>query len=207
MKYKIQFHSYWHCGSGLAAGADVDALVVRDKDNFPFVPGKTIKGLVREAIETIADFRGDDANNAPGTVGPTKTCRTDAIRQAFGFFDDKDSALQGTLFFTNAELSSSERAAIKASGLQKHLYTTVSSTAIDDKGIAREHSLRRIEVVVPCELEGTIMNVTDELKQGLTDALRFIKRMGVSRNRGLGRCTITICDEPEDCNKGKEAQP
>ena len=24
---KIEFHSPWHCGSGLAAGSDIDALV------------------------------------------------------------------------------------------------------------------------------------------------------------------------------------
>lgn len=40
IKYSIQFHTDWHCGSGLAAGADVDALVVKDKDGLPFVPGK-----------------------------------------------------------------------------------------------------------------------------------------------------------------------
>lgn len=53
IKYQIQFHSYWHCGSGLAAGAGVDALVVKDADGLPFVPGKTIKGLLREAMEEL----------------------------------------------------------------------------------------------------------------------------------------------------------
>ena len=53
IKYKIEFHTDWHCGSGLAAGADVDALVVKDKNGMPFIPGKTIKGLVREAVEEI----------------------------------------------------------------------------------------------------------------------------------------------------------
>lgn len=43
IKYKIEFFSNWHCGSGLAAGADVDALVVKDCNGLPYVPGKTIK--------------------------------------------------------------------------------------------------------------------------------------------------------------------
>ena len=51
IKYKITFLTDWHCGSGLAAGADVDALVVKDKERLPYVPGKTMKGLVREAVE------------------------------------------------------------------------------------------------------------------------------------------------------------
>lgn len=45
LKYSIQFYTNWHCGSGQAAGADVDALVVKDAQGLPFVPGKTIKGL------------------------------------------------------------------------------------------------------------------------------------------------------------------
>ena len=45
--YTIEFFSYWHCGSGLSAGADVDSLVIKDAIGMPFVPGKTIKGLIR----------------------------------------------------------------------------------------------------------------------------------------------------------------
>ena len=58
IRYKIEFHTDWHCGSGLAAGADVDALVVKDQSGLPFVPGKTIKGLLREAVEEIRGFKG-----------------------------------------------------------------------------------------------------------------------------------------------------
>ena len=47
--FKITFFSEWHCGSGLSSGSDLDALVIKDKDNFPFIPGKTLKGLIREA--------------------------------------------------------------------------------------------------------------------------------------------------------------
>ena len=48
--YNLTFFTDWHCGSGLAAGADVDTLVVKDKNGLPFVPGKTLKGLIREAV-------------------------------------------------------------------------------------------------------------------------------------------------------------
>lgn len=68
LHYQIQFHTDWHCGSGLAAGADLDALVVKDKEDLPFIPGKTIKGLVREAVEDMQSFqeKGSDDNFANG---------------------------------------------------------------------------------------------------------------------------------------------
>ena len=36
INYRIEFFSFWHCGSGLAAGADLDERVIRDHDNLPF---------------------------------------------------------------------------------------------------------------------------------------------------------------------------
>ena len=51
--YTIEFFSLWHCGSGLAAGADVDERVIRDKDGLPYVPGRTVKGLLRDAADTL----------------------------------------------------------------------------------------------------------------------------------------------------------
>lgn len=176
IKYTIEFFSDWHCGSGLAAGADVDALVVKDKNSLPYVPGKTIKGLVREAVENIVTLRGED--------------KEEIINSAFGYFDDKDSSNKGEMFFTNAELEDNEANTIVANKLQQYLSRTIASTAIKENGIAKDHSLRKIEVIVPCTLQGTIKNVPSELKSDIIDGLKYIKRLGVNRNRGLGRCQI-----------------
>jgi CRISPR/Cas system CMR subunit Cmr4 (Cas7 group RAMP superfamily) len=68
IEYQIEFFSEWHCGSGLAAGADVDALVVKDKDKLPFVPGKTIKGLIREAADVLTLFGEQQAGENENSV-------------------------------------------------------------------------------------------------------------------------------------------
>jgi hypothetical protein len=41
-------------------------------------------------------------------------------------------------------------------------------------------------------LHGEILGVSEILLQELQDALAYIKRLGVSRNRGLGRCKFTF---------------
>ena len=76
IKYEIEFFSNWHCGSGLAAGADVDALVIKDNNGLPYVPGRTLKGLLREAatilfadkelIGTIFGISGDKKDHKTG---------------------------------------------------------------------------------------------------------------------------------------------
>lgn len=175
---KIDFHTDWHCGSGLAAGADVDALVVKDKNEMPFVPGKTMKGLVREAVEEIRSFQG-------------KTDDEDFVK-AFGYFDDKEHNEKGCMFFSNAVLKKDEYDAIVSNDAARFMYRDIASTAIDNNGIAKEHSLRKMQVVVPCTLVGEIIDVPEEMVDEIITALKYIKRLGQNRNRGLGRCTITI---------------
>jgi CRISPR/Cas system CSM-associated protein Csm3 (group 7 of RAMP superfamily) len=180
MKYVISFYTEWHCGSGLSSGADLDLLVIKDKNKLPFIPGKTIKGLVREAVEEIYPFSDQNLG----------------LIKIFGPKDGISTGIeQGCCFFTNAEINSDLRDAIVSNKLQEYLYCSLASTAIDDKGIAKEHSLRKMETCVPCELEGEIFDVPDEFQEIMEKGLKFIKRLGQNRNRGLGRCSIKVVEE------------
>lgn len=183
--YEITFHTDWHCGSGLAAGADVDALVIKDKNGLPFVPGKTIKGLLREASEDIAGV-------------------LDSLDWAFGKENNSQNAdgVKSILFFSDATIREEEQKAIVANQLSQYMYRTISSTAIDDGGIAKDNSLRKVQVTVPCRLYGKVVVMSDnldkkieELSELLEKAFAYVKRLGVGRNRGLGRCTIKRIEE------------
>lgn len=190
IKYKVEFFDAWHTGSGLAAGADVDALVIKDKNNLPYIPGKTIKGLVREALENIIKFRGIN--------------KQQIINENFGVFTEEKTEeednegetkkmLRGNIFFTNAQLSEElTDSLLSQENLYRFMYRSVASTAIEETGVARKHSLRRVQTTIPCELYGEIININDELINELKEALGFIKRLGVGRNRGLGRCKFTV---------------
>lgn len=171
VKYTITFHTYWHCGSGLAAGAATDALVIKDKNEMPFVPGKTIKGLVREAFNIVAADK----------------VATKQYDQVFG----KEGGIRSESFFTNAMINKDEYGYIVSTNTASYLYRQIACTAIDDNGIAVDNSLRSIQVTVPCILTGKIHNVPDDMTESLYNALKYIKRLGQWRNRGLGRCTIS----------------
>lgn len=176
IKYNIQLHSYWHCGSGLAAGADVDLLVIKDADGLPYIPGKTVKGLIRESVDEMLALQN-------------KTEWPQGYQETFGYFDDKDDNRKSDSFFGNAILNPSEAVQIKEKILQKYLYTSIASTAINVDGVAEEHSLRKMQVTLPCVLIGTIENVPDEMYPTIVKAFGMIKNLGAGRNRGLGRCT------------------
>lgn len=170
MRYKVTFLDYWHLSSGLSAGAKFDSMVTKDKDNLPYIPGKTIKGLIREMAEL--------------------TCNKEFVTKCFGSSSDI-----GECNFSNAEIEENTKKTIINNSLQNQLFDEIASTKIDENGIAESGSLREIEVVVPICLFGEIKNISDDYKQEMIKALKKIKRMGLNRNRGLGRCKIEIIGE------------
>ena len=158
MKIAIEFFTYWHCGSGSSGGSRVDALVARDNKGFPYIAGKTIKGHIREMAESLDD--------------------SDFINICFGSSEERE----GKCYFSNAII---EEKIDKE--LSSYLFTTISSTKIEENGIAKTGSLREIEVVVPLKLYATIEFDDDSKKyeSKMIKAFRQVKRMGLNRTRGL----------------------
>jgi hypothetical protein len=172
LKYSLKFYDYWHISSGLSAGARLDSTVIKDDHGLPYVAGKIIKGLSREMAELLED------------EGFVKEC-----------FGGK-GVMMGRCYFSNATLERKTAEQIISNHLQDNLYDIIASTQIDDKtGVAKDNSLREIEVVVPLSLTGEIQDVPEVYVKNLTQALRMIKRMGLNRNRGLGRCEFVV----EEC--------
>lgn len=178
ISYTITFYAQWHCGSGTSAGADLDALVIKDKNEMPFIPGKTLKGLIREAVENLIQLEG-------------KAELATEVEAAFG----KEGAQTGCLHFSNATLEDGEYHAIVSNEAQQYLYNKVTTTSIDKDGVAKDHSLRSMETVVPCTLQAEITDVPTELRATIMRAFGLIKRIGLKRNRGLGRCEIKVKED------------
>lgn len=199
LQYQITLHTWWHCGSGQSAGADVDLLVIKDSNGMPYIPGKTIKGLLREAAEELMCWQGDNE-------GKAKVDKNSNFVKVFGNFkDDKETMRKAESFFSNATIGPAEYEAIVARRLQHYLFNSIASTAIDKGGIADNGTLRKIEVTAPCILTGKIINVPDDMKGLLTDAANYIKSLGSGRNRGLGRCTFLANEESKESTKENQA--
>ncbi len=184
--YQIEFFDYWHVGTGLVSGANSDALVQKDKEDRPFIPGKTLKGLLREAAETLKSLNHEKITD-------------DFIQDVFGERNLVNEEASGTKriekeaksFFGNATLSASLQNDITKSKA-KFLYQQIASTAIEKNGQAKDYSLRSIEVTVPLVLYASISGFNKDYKEAMTACLSWIKRMGLNRNRGLGRCQFKI---------------
>ncbi len=98
-------------------------------------------------------------------------------------------------YFANATLDKTLQSEIVSNTLQDNLYDVIASTKIGDDGLAVDNSLREIEVVVPLTLHGEIRDIPNGFKETLEKSLKLIKRVGLNRNRGLGRCEFSIVEE------------
>lgn len=193
IKYNVKFYGYWHCGSGLSAGSDVDAVVIKDSSGLPFIPGRTIKGLIKEAIEEILflEDKWDEYREMFIDVFGNAEDRNYIVD--FGL-DDK-LGKSGNSFFSNVEFPENMKFKIKEEKLQNGLFVQLSNTAIDNEGIALENSLRQIEAVVPVVLCGYIRNVPEAFVDLICKSLKMVKRIGLNRSRGLGRCDMYFVEE------------
>ena len=183
LQYKIEFTSFWHTGSGLSSGTESDLVVIKDKNELPFIPGKTLKGLLREAAEIINSF--DD-----------NLVSQEFINIVFGEKSDEEKSdlpREAKCFFTDAYLTENIREYLsqKENKDQKEsLYKNISSSKIDNKGQTVDHSLRQMEVTIPLELYAEVVDLPQEFQQQLEYCFSWVKKMGLNRSRGLGRCVL-----------------
>ncbi len=197
LRYQIQFYGYWHVGSGLSASTYADAVVLRDQDGFPIIPGKTLKGLLLDAARNLHQCQ-------PNLVS------AEFRQEVFGESGDpKENGQNGSykpsaFFFSNATLSVQLREQLlnptfseqlKGIRLVDTLYEVLSSTQIEN-GLATDGSLRQLEVCIPLPLYAVIEgeNINDYMAE-IDACFGWIKRMGLNRNRGLGRCRFTRMTE------------
>ena len=180
----IEMLSYWHIGSGKGQGADVDAVVLKDENDLPYIPGRTIKGLFREAFSTLRDC---------------ELCGKDVLLSLFGDEGKTRNSTQGRLIFANAVLNDADKCWLLSedgSPCRAVLYDCFSSTKIDKNGIAEDHSLHTIEATVPLTLCTEISmysaNDEDETERYIKKACSLIRVLGLNRNRGMGRCRFTL---------------
>lgn len=199
----IDMQSYWISGSGRGQGLAVDEESILDADRLPFLPGRHVKGVLRDAMRWLADARGD--------------IEEDVIKWLFGHPERRSAewaAPGGALLSVrDARLSEGLRGVLRGDErLRGGLFRALASTAMDpDHGVARDKSLRTFRVVVPVPLVAELQ--FDEMRLAamrraqvpeavtalcadweslIEDALVFAPAFGGGRNKGFGRCAARL---------------
>ncbi|MCA1979133.1 MAG: RAMP superfamily CRISPR-associated protein [Thiobacillus sp.] len=194
----VEFHELWHVGSGRGRGTHLDAVVDRDESGLPYVPGRMLKGVLREAAERVANWC------------PAAPAHAATLTQLFGARPGDrsgeaplEACAPGTLHVSDARLPAEVAKWLASEAGERYrerLFREHFSTAIDhETGTARESSLRGIEVAVPMTLEAEIRVAPLDSAEGgfelLARALPLVRALGAHRTRGLGRVSLAFKDE------------
>lgn len=192
-KIRIKLKSAATFGRGDGVAGLVDREIEHDNNGFPFMRGKTLKGLLAESAENILfsmDVKEED--------------NKDKWRQAKDTLFGKPDQ-QGMLHIGDAQLPEKLRAAILKSGLNKHdvFYSLTGvrrQTAINPNGAPDDASLRSMRVllrgvILEAKLDFDGNNPSEVQLQLLAATVLDFRRAGTGRNRGRGWLEATLDNE------------
>ncbi|MGH2498445.1 MAG: RAMP superfamily CRISPR-associated protein [Ktedonobacteraceae bacterium] len=211
IEYNLTFATPFHCGTGIREGL-IDRTVVRDDGGYLYVPGSTIKGVLRERCEQLARlFDQQDIaspHDAKAALQGLGTGKPSMVARIFG-----SQNLPGTLAFDDArqgddelrEYNSGEKDTGKGKykGLQVNVSTQVrldrpTRTAIPGALYTSEYGVSDIL------FKGTILGwleCTAIASQAATPTyslllllagLQMMEWIGGNKSTGKGHCACTI---------------
>jgi CRISPR/Cas system CSM-associated protein Csm3 (group 7 of RAMP superfamily) len=174
---RVRMLSEWGIMTGESAGFGADNTIVRDASGLPFIPGHSLRGLLRDAMSTLID--------------------QSTIHKVFGRAgENAESAEQGLLSISNGEFV--QTVELQATGLTlkeigEALSLVRAQTRIDpNTGGVAHGSLRSIEVAAPgLEFRAEVI-APEEYFKDLQRAALLVRRLGHSRSRGYGYCEMAL---------------
>lgn len=183
----IDILSYWHPGTGRGSGFHLDAVTHEGADGLPRLPGRTLKGLLRDALWRAEQWGWNEVPSGSTCLlfGPRGEEREETYPGALRV---SDAALPTELA---AYLSSADGVALVPGLYREHFSTSIDSAT----GVAQSHGLRGMRVVVPLELEARISEVAGveaaaDWRQRLQAVFPLITAVGSYRSRGFGRAQV-----------------
>ena len=196
----ITFLSDWQVGSGLGDGARADAILARDARGLLYLPGRAIKGALRESAHRLALVRPDLAAAETRLFGVD--CRPEYEGAAMSFNQPGLMRVsQGRLPEEIEVILLAAEPATRALWVAD-LTLTRSMTALTPSGVAQAHSLRTLECGLPSlafQAELTLPAALPGAESWLLAYLRALcaltRSLGGHRSRGLGRCRFTLDQE------------
>jgi len=205
LSLRLEMQSDWHIGSGGGRHGALDRLLDRDAGGLPYVPGSTLRGIWRDAAETLARGLDDGKDDGPWAKlvnllfgsQPTEDERASAKDRK----RDVTRPRRGALRIDDLRYPEELRQWLKGDPrLQQAVTFAKPGVAIDKaSGRAKENFLRFEEA----GRKGSVLVGGGELvlPDGLSReqalaflvaAAKLVERIGGKRRRGNGRCMLAV---------------
>lgn len=212
---RLEMLSDWHVGTGAGIPGSIDALLAKDSEDFPQVPAKTIVGIWRDAMETLAyGLDGGAQSSWSKWVEVIFGIQSNQIKEAElkrRVANNEKTYSKSILSLQPARINENLRRKIKnLSKSTRTKYKQVLSfikpeIRIDkDSGTTKTDMLRfaemgRIGTILEADCKLDLENFTDDQKQIISALLiasaKLVERIGGKRRRGSGKCSLKVNGE------------
>ncbi|WP_227428773.1 RAMP superfamily CRISPR-associated protein [Psychrobacter sp. I-STPA6b] len=216
---KIEFKNYFRAGSGSGQGSSMDDTNVKDDNGLPYIGGKHIRGIIRNAVYRAEQWGWYEDSKKEIDKHQITESLTDLIfgKESKNNNSEESKTTNGIIFINNAKLEEAELCYLQQpdnSTLRQGLFKKLSNIEINaETKTTKDGSLRSGEVAIPMTLFVQIdligIRGYDEIKeqqkkllenfepmiwQVINNALPLIKSFGAKRSRGLGECIVSMVD-------------
>lgn len=201
-KITITLKSDLCTGSGYSFAGIIDQDVCYDKKGLPFIPGKRLKGCIRETAVTSLYKLFDESvfksyiNNIFGRTGDARSGR---FRIDNAYIKNYEQISQ------KLETAAVQYPEIKEQSVLRQYTRVIGQTELSEKGTAEKETLRYTRVVnhynLPLSEEKVeemvfVSEFTAELEENEMKALEKMilatRNIGLKRNRGMGSIVTSV---------------
>lgn len=162
----------------------IDTDTISDDLGLFYIPSKRIKGALREsAIEILEmqNFGSNEINSKINTLFGTP--KNNGLIELF------DAHLKNRDFYKNLSYEFGKSFILNLNSL------ILNQTSLDDKGVAKDGSLRKLRVIKSgLVFEMKVILKDESFSKLLNLSFKNLRRIGSGRNRGLGEIECEILD-------------
>lgn len=174
-------------GNAEGYGSIIDKDSVFDEVGLPFIPGKRVKGILREQAELYNKHSHKDDNfikDVFGVAGQTEKNKEHLTVSNFELDNYKQNKSSLASLIKLKVLSKSE--------VQEYFTSIRMMTRIDSDGIASDTSLRTFRVLKKGLVFSGEVGFDSDLLPHFKKIASLTRRIGSSRNRGMGHIKCTL---------------
>lgn len=189
MKVKIKLLSNAIFGSGKSIPGGEDISVLTDDHGFPYLRASTFKGILREELENLADWKINQKDNKI-----TKDKLNELFGEAGAVDDGRESG--GSLIFSDFTVPISIKARMNEENMTKEeitdCFTFVYTFTSLENGVAKKHSLRSCRYINKGMIFYGEIKCRNKDEKIVQEGLEAIKYIGTMKTRGFGEVEVSV---------------